>query len=82
MGDVDDPGMDQNGISIINGEYEATHVGYHDDYGWGGANGDMVDRQYQGTSSVFNFGMNMMVMLLEVQHTQIAHLLHHGKDLE
>ena len=30
----------------------------------------------------FNFGMSMMVILLEVQHIQIALHLHHGKDLD
>ena len=55
MGDVDEPGMDQNGISIINGEYECTHVGYHDNYGWGGAEWGYGGQQMQAASSVFNF---------------------------
>ena len=55
MGDVDYPGMDQGGLSVINGEYEATHVGFHDDYGWGGSQWNYGGRQYQGTSSVFQF---------------------------
>ena len=55
MGDVDYPGLDQGGLSVINGEYEATHVGYHDDYGWGGAEWNYGGQQQQAVSSVFAF---------------------------
>ena len=55
MGDVDYPGLDQGGLSVINGEYEATHVGYHDDYGWGGSEWNYGGQQQQAVSSVFAF---------------------------
>ena len=55
MGDVDWPGLDQGGLSVINGEYEATHVGYHDNYGWGGSEWNYGGLQAHQVSSVFNF---------------------------
>ena len=55
MGDVDYPGLDQGGLSVINGEYEATHVGYHNDYGWGGSEWNYGGQQMQAVSSVFAF---------------------------
>lgn len=55
MGDVDYPGMDQYGLSVINGEYEAAHVGQHDNYGWGGSQWNYGGSNYQAVSSVFQF---------------------------
>ena len=52
---------------------KATHVGYHDDYGWGGAEWGYGGQQIKLLVQYLIFGMSMMVMLLEVQHTQIAH---------
>ena len=64
--------MDQNGISIINGEYEATHrIPYN--HGWV-VEWDIVDSKCKPSVQCLISGMSMMVMLLEVQHTQIAHL--------